>query len=232
MTNKEVLQERLKYFKTNKVPPMPDEFIGEGRASTIGAFGFSALAFMYGIIPILLCTTFIVPIFDKSEFVKYFDFFKFISGNGDNNMMMIIFIISIAFGLYGIGAFIGNVLIEQGEDPIYKKMYVVEAQKTLQAYKAMKEEYQQRYENETSIYKQALIENEAFKENEKWFNKNLSKAYDDLKKANDTVEKLTLSNKKKDIKIINQEIEMARLKSKIHLGEEVSTEDPLGGLYE
>ena len=45
-------------------------------------------------------------------------------------------------------------------------------------------------------------------------------------------DKLTMANKKKDIKLINQEVEMAKLKSKLELGAEINTEDPLGGLYE
>ena len=214
MTNKEVLQERIEYLKTKKVPPMPDEFIGEGRATTIGAFGFAALAFMYGIIPILLCTTFIVPIFDKSEFVNYFDFFKFISGNGDNNMMMIIFIVSIAFSLYGIGSFIGNIMIEQGDDPIYKELYDIEAQKTLQACKAIKAEYEQKYDEATKGYQTAVNRTDGLDRQVKNLSVQLASAQESLTKAQEEAQMYMLENKKKEAQIINLELELAKLKQK------------------
>lgn len=228
MTNTEVLQERLNYIKTKKVPPMPDEFVGEGRSNTIGAFGFSALAFMYGIIPILLCTTFIVPIFDKSEFVKHFDFFKFISGNGDSNMMMIIFIISIAFGLYGIGAFISNIMIEQGEDPIYEKLYAVEAQKTLQAYNAMAEEYQQKYDKATREYKTAVSRTAGLDKQVNYLSGQLSYVRNALNKAQGDAERYMLADKKKEAQIINLELELAKLKQKIQLQTGKSAADYIG----
>ena len=231
MTDKEVLQERLNYIKTKKVPPFPDDLVGEGRVKTAGAFGMTMWACMLGFVPLMLILTFIVPCFDKSDFAKQFDLMNIVL-KGESPTMMIIFLVSLAFALYGIFSFICNILVEQGDDPVYNELYDREARKTLQAYNAVKEEFIQRYAEATREYESTRLERIALSKTKENLSKELTKLLNENRSLRDMTDKLTMANKKKDIKLINQEIEMAKLKSKLELGAEINTEDPMGGLYE
>ena len=77
MTDEEVVRERYNYIKTKKVPPFPDDLIGEGRVRTARAFGLTMWACMLGFIPLMLIITFIVPCFDKSDFANHFILFAY-----------------------------------------------------------------------------------------------------------------------------------------------------------
>jgi len=230
MTDKEVLQERLNYIKTKKVPSFPDDLVGEGRVKTAGAFGMTMWACMLGFIPLMLILTFIVPCFDKSDFAKHFSLTNIVL-KGESATMMIIFLVSLAFALYGIFSFICNILVEQGDDPVYNELYDREARKTLQAYNAAKEEFIQRYAEATREYENTRLERISLSKINKNLNSELTKLINESKSLKDTVEKLTLANKKKEVELINQELEIAKLKQNIQFGNGIKTNIPAGGLY-